>query len=832
MRTVWQTMQKGQMLIEIMVALAISALFLPALLTGIVASQEGRAQAKLRFSATALLKEAEEAVRSVRDTGWTNVAAKQGMVTHPIVAGANWALADGIETINGYTRKVEVDDVWRDASGSIVADGQGGLDPSTLEVLTTVSWSTPYESSVTSSNLITRVNGNTSDSQTEINSLTPTPTPTPLPPTPTPTPAGSSIKIYAYGTAASGVYPTMELRINDLIVQTWSVTGILQEYGYNHPAIVVANQIKVVFTNDAWTDADRNLFVDRINLNGVNYQSESPTTYTHYYNPGCASGYLLTEWLWCNGFFQYDMTIPPTPTPQPLTPTPTPTPLPPTPTPTPTSTPTPTPTPTPTNVTNTSNGNLSLAQIADQDWCLPSFTASIDIIGSGIGKTIQAVPGRVLTGTTGDVSITLEKILITDTNPPTQNGISYWNAYDTNEVFGLPTDTYVYVATPNNNKPIVKVQTNPTFTEVAYFDNNPSGTGDGKTVYVVGNTGYVVVEGKLWNFNTTPNANNRMLAIDPDGVALYGTNATGSRVWVIGNYAFVAAHDAPSNAFQVFNVSNPSNLTRTQSLNVNNRYAKDLFVNSSGTRAYMVTSDKSGKDPDGDGNGQLYIINTSTLPNPPTIIGSVGTGGMRPRGVVAVSNNKVIVAGRWAPGWPEYQVFNVATEASPTLCGSINSGVDMTAVTAVQETDGDKYAYAMSKAISAELKIIKGGIGGQWHYASSGTYESQIFDLNTNVAINTISWTYTTPVGTSLKFKVAVAKAVAGSCAGANYVYVGPVKTDPNSYFTTTPSAVPLDADGVGYENPGRCFRYKAFLATTNPSLTPVLNTFSFNYSP
>ena len=58
MRTVLQTMQKGQMLIEIMVALAISALFLPALLTGIVASQEGGAQQKLRFNATALLKEA------------------------------------------------------------------------------------------------------------------------------------------------------------------------------------------------------------------------------------------------------------------------------------------------------------------------------------------------------------------------------------------------------------------------------------------------------------------------------------------------------------------------------------------------------------------------------------------------------------------------------------------------------------------------------------------------------------------------------------------------------------------------------------------------------
>ncbi|MBI4084778.1 MAG: hypothetical protein HY431_02630 [Candidatus Levybacteria bacterium] len=721
MRTVLQTMQKGQMLIEIMVAMAISALFLPALLTGIVATQEGSAQAELRFSATALLKEAEEAVRSVRDTGWTNVAIKQGVVTHPVVSGTNWALADGTETINGYTRKVEIDDVWRDASGKIVADGQGELDPSTLEVLATVSWSTPYASSVTSSNLITRVNGNTSDTQDEINSLTPTPTFTPTP-TLTPTP-------------------------------TFTPTPTL---------------------------------------------TPTPTT---------------------------------TPTPSPTnTPTPTPTR---TPTPTPTPTPTLTPTPTPSSTTTTDDGNVTLAKIYDQDWCLPSVTASIDIAGLGIGRTIQAVPGRILTGTTGDASITLDSISISDTNPPYSLGESYWNSYNTNEVFGLPTDTYAYVATPNNDKPVVKVQINSSpWAEVAYFDNNPSGTGDGKSIYVVGGIGYVTVEGKLWNFNTTPNSNNRMLAIDTDGVDLYGTNSTGSRIWVVGNYAFVAANDAVDKAFQVFNVSSPSNLTRTQVLNVNNRYAKDLFVNASGTRAYMVTSDKNGKDPDGDGNGQLYIINTSTLPNPPVLLGNVTTSGMRPRGVVKVSNNRVIVVGKYSAASSEYQVFDVSTESSPTLCKGIDFGVDLTAVAAVEETDGDKYAYVMSKDTTAELKIIKGGIGGQWHYASSGTYESKIFDLFTNVTVNTISWTSTVPVGTSLKFKVAVAKAEGGSCFGANYVYVGPVKTDPNSYFTTTPSAVPLDADGSGYENPGRCFRYKAFLATTDPSQTPTLHSFSFNYSP
>ena len=54
--------QKGQMLIEILIVIAISAIMLPALLTGLFSSTQGKAQQGQRVQAIALMKEAEEVV--------------------------------------------------------------------------------------------------------------------------------------------------------------------------------------------------------------------------------------------------------------------------------------------------------------------------------------------------------------------------------------------------------------------------------------------------------------------------------------------------------------------------------------------------------------------------------------------------------------------------------------------------------------------------------------------------------------------------------------------------------------------------------------------------
>ncbi len=58
--------ERGQTLVEILVAIALAGILLPALMTAFVASREGRVQEELRVQATALLREAEEAARSAR----------------------------------------------------------------------------------------------------------------------------------------------------------------------------------------------------------------------------------------------------------------------------------------------------------------------------------------------------------------------------------------------------------------------------------------------------------------------------------------------------------------------------------------------------------------------------------------------------------------------------------------------------------------------------------------------------------------------------------------------------------------------------------------------
>jgi hypothetical protein len=153
---------------------------------------------------------------------------------------------------------------------------------------------------------------------------TPLPTPTVIPtrvptPTPLPTPTvGSIIKIYAAGTPAQGVYPTMQLVLAGKIAKSFSnINGNpfvrpFREYTYTIPVPVkiTPDQVRVAFTNDYYggSGQDRNLIVDKINIDGVDYQSEASTVFsTGSWDPanGCSPGKKQTEWLVCNGYLEY-----------------------------------------------------------------------------------------------------------------------------------------------------------------------------------------------------------------------------------------------------------------------------------------------------------------------------------------------------------------------------------------------------------------------------------------------------------------------------------------------------------------------------------------------
>lgn len=128
---------------------------------------------------------------------------------------------------------------------------------------------------------------------------------------------GSTIKIYASGTKANNEYPLVALFV-DYKYQTYFVVdadaykGAIREYTYVLPYKVKSTQIQVGFVNDYYdpnSGADRNLFVDKITIDGQIYQSEDVTTYSKGSwvagSAPCEGGYAKSEWLFCNGYFSY-----------------------------------------------------------------------------------------------------------------------------------------------------------------------------------------------------------------------------------------------------------------------------------------------------------------------------------------------------------------------------------------------------------------------------------------------------------------------------------------------------------------------------------------------
>lgn len=137
----------GQSLVEILVAIGISAIILPALYLGLLSSRQGKFQSLQYTQANILLSQTQEAIRVYREADWTTFAVNG--TYHPEVSGTTWILAPGAETTSDeFMRSVVISDVYRDSLNHIVSTG-GNIDPSTKRVVTTVSWTTPLSGSIT-----------------------------------------------------------------------------------------------------------------------------------------------------------------------------------------------------------------------------------------------------------------------------------------------------------------------------------------------------------------------------------------------------------------------------------------------------------------------------------------------------------------------------------------------------------------------------------------------------------------------------------------------------------------------------------------------------------
>ena len=121
---------------------------------GFMSSREGKAQQEQRIRASALLRQSEEAVRTVREKGWNDFAVNG--TYHSEIVNSNWSLLPDPIVRNGFTETIVISDTYRDDNGNIVALG-GVRDPSTKKVNLTLSWSLPKETSITSRLYIVRL---------------------------------------------------------------------------------------------------------------------------------------------------------------------------------------------------------------------------------------------------------------------------------------------------------------------------------------------------------------------------------------------------------------------------------------------------------------------------------------------------------------------------------------------------------------------------------------------------------------------------------------------------------------------------------------------------
>jgi Tfp pilus assembly protein PilV len=147
--------QAGTTLVEVLVAIGLSGIMLPALAAAIITSNDARPTATQQLLANGILQEMTTATRSVREKGWSNIATNG--TYYPTTSGNAWALTSGTTTTAaGFTESIVISSVQRNTSTLAIVASGGTVDPSTKLVTETVSWTKPTSSSVSQNMYLTR----------------------------------------------------------------------------------------------------------------------------------------------------------------------------------------------------------------------------------------------------------------------------------------------------------------------------------------------------------------------------------------------------------------------------------------------------------------------------------------------------------------------------------------------------------------------------------------------------------------------------------------------------------------------------------------------------
>jgi type II secretory pathway pseudopilin PulG len=808
--------QAGQMLVELMMAIGLAAVIIPSLLTGLIASREGRPQQQQRAQAIALLKETVSAVQSVKDTDWNIfTTAVTDNPYHPVITSNKWTLATGSSTTNNLTQQVVISDVHRDTNGAIVTTG-GTLDPSTKKVISTISWTEPQNSSISSTQYLTRTT-NLSYSHTTAAVLN---SGVPLDTQVTNT-AGGEIKL-ANNNRAKWCSPVFSLDAggNEVTITLPDGPPVAVAATASTTSVAIPNDVYVATAPNqsssiklAYVNVTANTAIPEATLRGTF------TLDTVQYSAGTYPSGLGTL---TNSFKTNDVKY------------------------------------------YTSASGKRYALLATDD---PNHEVVVVQINNGSGDAYQDPVNKIYKYWTFFNTKITPSAGTNDQSP-------YGYGATSLAVFGtrgyVASGGYLYAFDLSNIDTATKTTSLPMLgcrIQIDGYDCQPGSPAAHSKKYSSGQTGTSFSDTGSPAVNDCSDGGNIELHADND--IFPATNGSST-------YIYIAVGGGADDELNSVNVTTPStsggnscgrtssttnSWKRRGSLDFNSERdtqeaANSVFANASGNRAYISSNGGIDANHDGDPDSkQFYIINTSNPANLSFLEGDSGgpTSGfyygsganaqLYPRRSLTVLNgDRAVLVGKDGTSDGndalEYQVLHTETEATPTYCGGLNFNQGFNDLTSVSELDNDNYVYMVTNTSDHQLKIIEGGPDSAL-FVSNGTYESPAFDtasIDGSLALrayNRILANVVQPTNTSIQLQVAIAPAVGGGCSGSTYNYIGPDGTASTKYTvtgTTITGLTPLLSVG-NYQNPGRCFRYKLFLSTTDQMVTPELDDITWNYS-
>lgn len=479
------------------------------------------------------------------------------------------------------------------------------------------------------------------------------------------------------------------------------------------------------------------------------------------------------------------------------------------------------------------DGQIEISGGGHGDWCTPSAYITNKLTLPRPGNAIVSFPGSaigspdsVYVGTgNGSLGESFVHLSVSDPQPPDLASPAatiigtYSSSDKTNAIY--VNNGYAFLATnaTSNQIKVIRLSDNSLFKTIDIESDSPA-----KGIYIAYNVLYVTSDTHIYLYDVS-NLNN-IVPLPSQPLQNVHADGYGEQLAVVGTKLYVSVSDS-NLGLQVFTINIGGTLTYWGSAKIGwNTTAKGLAVSSTGDRAYVafVSTDTP--------NG-FYIADTAHKGNNPYVGTVYNSSGMVPNGIALATSDIAILVGSGSA--EQYQVVNGLSTDNPVHCGGmpVQDGAD--GVSTIIEQDSDVYSYLISGSTHDQFMIIEGGAGGGGS-GTAGDFESSTIDASYSAAFNRFTANVSQPVNTSIQMQVAVAQSPPPytSCDGAIFTFLGPDGTS-GTYFTpigaTISGQIPFGTFAPSYQNPARCFRYRANFSTTNINSAPHLYDFTVNYS-